>query len=129
MSCGGGNRFQCGITRFQKHSFTPDKPSNVELHNENQKRLSDLLKAREEIDKQFFSSNPSTGSERSGNSFSTGENNKNTNADANTLTLITTQNSLETDTSKYTPWVQDNTTDNFTPWRVPSTSDFQGKAK
>lgn len=55
MSC--GNRFQCGITRFQKHSFTPDKPSNQELHNENQKRLSELLKAREDIDKQFFSSN------------------------------------------------------------------------
>ena len=54
MSC--GNRFQCGITRFQKHSFTPDKPSNVELHNENQKRLSDLLKAREDIDKQFLTS-------------------------------------------------------------------------
>jgi hypothetical protein len=56
MSC-GGNRFQCGITRFQKHSFTPDKPSNQELHNENQKRLNELLKAREDIDKQFFSSN------------------------------------------------------------------------
>ena len=55
MSC--GNRFQCGITRFQKHSFTPDKPSNQELHNENKKRLSDLLKAREDIDKQFFASN------------------------------------------------------------------------
>jgi hypothetical protein len=123
MSCGGGNRFQCGITRFQKHSFTPDKPSNEALHNENQKRLSDLLKAREEIDKQFFSSNPSTSSERSGNAFSTEESNK------NTLTLITSQNSLETNTTKYTPWTSDNTTDNFTPWRVPPTSDFQGKTK
>jgi hypothetical protein len=51
MSC--GNRFQCGITRFQKHSFTPDKPSNPELHNENQKHLAELLKAREDIDKMF----------------------------------------------------------------------------
>ncbi len=49
MSC--GNRFQCGITRFQKHSFTSDKPSNPELHGENQKRLSEMLKAREDMDK------------------------------------------------------------------------------
>ena len=52
MSC--GNRFQCGITRFQKHSFTPDRPSNPELHDENQKRLNDLIRAREEIDNHFF---------------------------------------------------------------------------
>lgn len=57
MSCGSGNRFQCGVTRFKKHSFPPDKPSNQELHNENQKRLSELLKAREDIDKQFLTLN------------------------------------------------------------------------
>ena len=56
MSC--GNRFQCGLRKPSRMSFQPDKPSNPELHNENQKRLNDLLKAREEIDKQFFSSNP-----------------------------------------------------------------------
>jgi hypothetical protein len=47
MSC-GGTRFQCGINRFQKHSFTTDKPSNQELHNENEKRLSELLNIREQ---------------------------------------------------------------------------------
>jgi hypothetical protein len=52
MSC--GNRFQCGLTKPSRFQFKPDKPSNPELHNENQKRLNDLLKAREEIDKQFL---------------------------------------------------------------------------
>ncbi len=54
MSCGGGNRFQCGLKRFQQHSFTPDKPANQVLHDENQKRLSDLLRLREEQDKGIF---------------------------------------------------------------------------
>ncbi len=53
MSC--GNRFQCGLTKPTRTSFRPDKPSNPELHNENQKRLSELLKAREEMDKGMFS--------------------------------------------------------------------------
>jgi hypothetical protein len=52
MSC-GGNRFQCGIGRFSKFSTT-DKPSNQELHNENQKKLSDLMRLREEQDKGNF---------------------------------------------------------------------------
>lgn len=109
MSC--GNRFQCGITRFQKHSFTPDKPSNVELHNENQKRLSDLLKAREDIDKQFLSTTP------------------NKKDDMSTVTLLTSQNTLQTDTTTYTPWTSDNATHNFTPWKIPSATDFQTKPK
>lgn len=51
MSC--GNRFQCGLSKPSRFQFQPDKPSNPELHNENQKRLSDLLKAREDMDKAF----------------------------------------------------------------------------
>jgi hypothetical protein len=57
MSCNNGNRFQCGITRFQKHSSIPDKPSNQELHSENQKRLNELLKAREAQDNGIFTTN------------------------------------------------------------------------
>jgi hypothetical protein len=53
MSC-GGNRFACGIRRFDKHSFTPDKPINQQLFNENQSRLNDLLKQREAQDKGIF---------------------------------------------------------------------------
>jgi hypothetical protein len=87
MSC--GNRFQCGITRFQKHSFTPDKPSNAELHNENQKRLSDLLKAREDIDKQFFATTKS--SEQSVMTIYKPEETTN-----NTVNTVTNTN--------YTPW-------------------------
>ena len=37
MSC--GNRFQCGLSKPSRSQFKPDKPSNTELHNENQKRL------------------------------------------------------------------------------------------
>ena len=52
MSC--GNRFACGIRRFEKHTFEPNRPSNQELHNENETRLSDLLRAREQQDQAFF---------------------------------------------------------------------------
>jgi hypothetical protein len=99
MSC--GNRFQCGITRFQKHSFTPDKPSNQELHNENQKRLSELLKAREEIDKQFLTPN----TKLSENSMTVHR--PETFTDVTPLTTITS----------------------FTPWKTPSTQDFDKKSK
>jgi hypothetical protein len=58
MSC-NGNRFVCGLRKPQRFSFAPDKPSNPELHNENQKRLSDLLKARELQDQTFTPSNTS----------------------------------------------------------------------
>lgn len=53
MSC-GGNRFACGIRRFEKHKFEPNRPSNQELHNENESRLSELLRAREQQDQAFF---------------------------------------------------------------------------
>jgi hypothetical protein len=49
MSC--GNRFSCGIKRFQQPSFAPDRPSNPELHQENENRLSELMRMREEQDK------------------------------------------------------------------------------
>jgi hypothetical protein len=51
MSC--GNRFQCGLSKPSRSQFQPDKPSNPDLHNENQKRLNDLLRAREDMDKAF----------------------------------------------------------------------------
>ena len=53
MSC-GGNRFECALKRKSRLTTQSDKPSNLELYNENQKRLNDLIKAREEIDNQFF---------------------------------------------------------------------------
>ena len=74
MSC-GGNRFECALrknSRLSTQSDRPkeaygrpkeaygrpkeayDKPSNLELYNENQKRLNELLRAREEIDNQYF---------------------------------------------------------------------------
>jgi uncharacterized protein YqiB (DUF1249 family) len=111
MSC--GNRFQCGLTKSSRFQFKPDKPSNPELHNENQKRLNDLLKARDEIDKQYLT----TGA----NTTSTGSIN---------LQIVeqTTSTSIETSTNSYTPWATADTT-NYTPWKTPSTSEYQSKAK
>jgi hypothetical protein len=99
MSC--GNRFQCGLSKASRFQFKPDKPSNTELHNENQKRLNDLLKAREEIDKQFLTSSSET-----------------------TTMTIHKPEPLENPT--FTPWNSDN---NFTPWKVPSATEYQSKAK
>lgn len=108
MSC--GNRFQCALTKSSRHSFQPDKPSNQELHNENQKRLNELLKSREEIDKQFFSSNPTNNNIKS--------------ADITSITLQNTEN-----TTTYAPWINNQDTNNFTPWKVPSATDYQSKPK
>jgi hypothetical protein len=100
MSC--GNRFQCGLKKPSRFSFQPDKPSNPELHNENQKRLNDLLKAREEIDKQFFTIN--TKSENSAMTIHKSEENKN----------IT-----------YMP-LNEPINDHFTVWKTPS-SEWKSK--
>ena len=55
MSCGDGNRFVCGIKRMAKHAtFAPDKPTNPGLHTENEKRLSELMRLREQQDKGVF---------------------------------------------------------------------------
>jgi hypothetical protein len=53
MSC-GGNRFECALRKKSRLSTQSDRPSNLELYNENQKRLNELLRAREEIDNHFF---------------------------------------------------------------------------
>lgn len=100
MSCGNGNRFQCGINRFQKHSFTPDRPSNPELHDENQKRLSDLLKMREEQDKGIYQIQKST-------------------------SLIVTPSAKNDNTSPDFSSFSENIT--YTPWSTPSTNDSQHK--
>lgn len=46
--------FSCGARRFDKYKFTTDKPSNPVLHTENEKKLNDLLRIREEQDKRVF---------------------------------------------------------------------------
>ncbi len=53
MSC--GNRFSCGIKRFDKHATSiPDKPTNQELYNSNNKKLDELLFIRSQQDKGIF---------------------------------------------------------------------------
>lgn len=57
MNCGGNmlSGFTCGARRFDKYKFTTiDKPSNPVLHQENQKKLSDLIRMREEQDMGIF---------------------------------------------------------------------------
>jgi hypothetical protein len=110
MSC--GNRFQCGLTKPSRFQFKPDKPSNPELHNENQKRLNELLKAREEIDNQFTAST-------------------NESSDINNISLQivkkTTSTSIDTQSNIFIPW--SHTDNNYTPWKTPSTTEYQSKAK
>lgn len=48
--------FKCGMRRFDKHNTVPSKPSNAQLYNENQAKLSELLRLREEQDKGAFPS-------------------------------------------------------------------------
>jgi hypothetical protein len=50
-----GNRFSCGIKRFDKHKELSDKPTNQQLHNENQKKLEDLIKLRQQQIMEEFS--------------------------------------------------------------------------
>ena len=55
MNCGGGgNKFSCGLRRFDQHKMGNDRPANQQLHDENQKRLNELLRLREEQDKGIF---------------------------------------------------------------------------
>jgi len=53
MSC--GTSFSCGIHRFDKYKFPQhDKPANKVLHDENEKRLHDLMQLREQQDQGVF---------------------------------------------------------------------------
>lgn len=54
MSCAGGNQFSCSLRRFDKHKLAPERPSNQQLHNENEQKLTDLIKIREAQDKGIF---------------------------------------------------------------------------
>lgn len=104
MSC--GNRFQCALRNPSRFSFKPDKPSNPELFNENQKKLNDLLKAREEMDKSFNSHAP---------------------PESKQVTKI--EYMAETPVGNIV--VENNTSPpiQYTPWKVPSVQDFkQNKA-
>jgi hypothetical protein len=83
MSC-GGNRFQCNLTKPTRFKFEPDKPSNPELHNENQKRLNELLRAREDMDKAFVAPSQQTQEKQ--------------------ISLHDFNDTLSTNTTEYTPW-------------------------
>ena len=53
MSC--GSSFSCGIHRFDKYKFSQyDKPANKVLHDENEKRLRELVQLREQQDQGVF---------------------------------------------------------------------------
>lgn len=111
MSC-GGNRFQCALTKSTRFQFKPDKPSNPELHNENQQRLNALLKAREEIDNQFIANT------KAHKEFDD-------NDELITNNQLVAQN-IKLDTAQKNT---DYSTNTFTPWKTPSVSEFQPKTK
>jgi len=110
MSC-GGNRFQCALTKSTRFQFKPDKPSNPELHNENQQRLNALLKAREEIDNQFIAN------------IKTQKTQKQFDDDLITNNQLVEEN-IKLDTGLKNT---DYPTNTFTPWKTPSVSEFQPK--
>ncbi len=93
MSC--GNRFQCGLSKPTRFSFQPDKPSNPELFNENQKKLSDLLKAREEMDRVFSQTTPSGDTQNKINGTTSPPK-------IDTVDIVHAANTE--DSNKYTPW-------------------------
>ena len=97
MSC--GNRFQCALRKPTRFSFQPDKPSNPELHNENQKRLNELMKAREEMDRTYTQPTTQT---------------------IQPINQIETQTSIQpySDKSLFQETRNDNSL--FTPWKTPS---------
>lgn len=88
MSC--GNRFVCGMRRFDKYKISSDRPNNPTLHNENEQRLNQLLKEREDLNKQLYPVSSNSTSELSYSkieSFQIQNNNKQINSN-----------------SFYTPW-------------------------
>jgi hypothetical protein len=91
MSC--GNRFSCGIKRFQQPSFAPNRPTNPELHQENESRLSELLRLREEQDKAL--------------SF---QNTTETTISTSTTTISSTTSLPFSPQTTYSPWVQSKST-------------------
>jgi len=123
MSC--GNRFECALrknSRFSTQSDRPKeaygkpkeacgKPSNLELYNENQKRLSDLMKAREEIDNHFFrpiSSGPLESQK----------------VNTRTIDCLLQENITVDDVEINNSLTTHTPTNTFTPWVVPSTKNY-----
>ncbi len=122
MSC--GNRFQCGLKKPSRFQFQPDKPSNPELHNENEKRLSDLLKAREEIDNQFLAKNIKLSETSNSESLPLKS------AGRHETSAMTIHRPEEVNKNiTYEPWSNDTTNTNFTAWKTPSATDYQSKTK
>lgn len=97
MSC--GNRFVCGMRRFDKYKISSDKPNNPTLHNENELKLNQLLKEREELNKKLYpiSSN------------------------SNSLSSYSTIQSIQTQTQTYNNNQTINSNSFYTPWKTPST--------
>lgn len=54
MSC-DGNRFVCGMRRFDKHKTT-EKPVLNEMHNNNEKKLQEMIQLRNLQDQGIFQS-------------------------------------------------------------------------
>lgn len=112
MSC--GNRFECALKRKSRLSAQSDRPKeaygrpiNLELYNENQKRLSDLMRAREEIDNHFFKPIQSQ------------------QINTQTIDCLLKENITVDDVELNSPLTARTIPPNtFTPWVVPSATNF-----
>lgn len=109
MSC--GNRFECALRKNSRLSTQSDRPSNLELYNENQKRLSDLMKAREEIDNHFF--RPISSGQLESQKVNT-----------QTIDCLLQENITVDDVEINNSLTTHTTTNTFTPWVVPSTKNY-----
>jgi hypothetical protein len=59
-SCNNGNRFVCGMRRFDKHKVSvPDRPTTASSQ-ETEQRLAEMIRLRELQDKGDFTVVPST---------------------------------------------------------------------
>lgn len=62
-SCNNGNRFVCGMRRFDKHKVSvPDRPTTTASSQETEQRLAEMMRLRELQDKGIFTAVPSTAS-------------------------------------------------------------------
>lgn len=63
-SCNNGNRFVCGMRRFDKHKVSvPDRPTPSSQ--ETEQRLAEMMRLRELQDKGVFTAEPSVTSDPS----------------------------------------------------------------
>jgi hypothetical protein len=94
MSC--GNRFVCGMRKFDKHKMSSDRPNNMDLHNETENKLNYLLQQRQQDTGTFSSVVPSIIEAPVETYMKTSK--------QNSIPTPATFSSVQFSSSHYTPW-------------------------